>query len=100
MGRFLRIYNGVARSFDEASSISIYDQSVTILGGGLSTGLPLTLPTSQTYSNIELEVYLNGVRLEPIADYSYVGSIPRTQISFTFDLIATDVIRFRIDRGA
>lgn len=101
MGRFLRISNGAARSFDESSSPTIYDQNSTIGGGGLTTGTPLTLPSSQTYDSSELEVYLNNVRLTPVLDYNYVGaSPPRTQVSFTFDLLATEVVRFRIDRPA
>jgi len=101
MGRFLRISSGVARSFDEAGSIAIYDQNSVIGGGGLTTGSPLTLPSGQTYDSSELEVYLNNVRLTPILDYNYVGgSPPRTQVEFTFDLLANEVVRFRIDRGA
>lgn len=101
MGKFLRLANGVIRSFDESSSPTIYDQNVTVGGGGLTTGQPITLPSSQTYDSQELEVYLNNVRLTPVLDYNYVGaSAPRTQVSFTFDLLANEVVRFRIDRGA
>lgn len=86
--------------FDESSSPTIYDENVTVGGGGLTTGVALTLPESQTYNSEELEVYLNNVRLTPILDYNYVGaSPPRTQVSFTFDLLANEVVRFRIDRG-
>lgn len=100
MGRFLRISNGVSRSFDESGTPTIYDQNATIGVGGLTTGVALTLPSSQTYDSAELEVYLNNVRLTPILDYNYVGgSPPRTQVTFTFDLLATEVVRFRIDRG-
>lgn len=101
MGKFLRLANGVMRSFDESSSPTIYDQNVTVGGSGLTTGQPITLPSSQTYDSQELEVYLNNVRLTPVLDYNYVGaSAPRTQVSFTFDLLANEVVRFRIDRGA
>jgi len=100
MGRFLRLSAGALRSFDESSSPVIYDQNSVIGGGGLTTGSPLTLPSSQTYDSQELEVYLNNVRLTPVLDYNYVGaSAPRTQVSFTFDLLAAEVVRFRIDRG-
>jgi len=100
MGRFLRLSAGVPRSFDESSSPTIYDQNSVVGGGGLTTGVGLTLPSSQTYDSNELEVYLNNVRLTPILDYNYVGgSPPRTQVSFTFDLLANEVVRFRIDRG-
>jgi hypothetical protein len=101
MGKFLRLANGVIRSFDESSSPTIYDQNVTVGGGGLTTGQPITLPSSQTYDSQELEVYLNNVRLTPVLDYNYIGaSAPRTQVSFTFDLLTNEVVRFRIDRGA
>ena len=100
MSKFLRLANGVLRSFDESGTPVIYDQNSTIGGGGLTTGTGLTLPSSQTYDSAELEVYLNNVRLTPTLDYSYVGaSAPRTQVSFTFDLLANEVVRFRIDRG-
>lgn len=100
MGRFLRISNGVARSFDEATAPSIYDQTVT-LGATLTTGTAYTIPSSQTYTSEELEVYLNGIRLDSLIDFNYVGgSPPRTQITFTFDLLSGDILRFRIDRNS
>lgn len=76
---------------------AIYDESITISSPTV-TGTPITLPTSQTYSNSELEVYLNGVRQEDTYDYTFIGTIPRTQVAFTFDLVSGDIIRFRIDR--
>lgn len=100
MGRFLRISNGVARQFDESATPIIYDETVIVGGGGLTTGSPLTLPDAQDYTADELEVYLNSIRLQPVADYNYVGVAPRTQITFTFDLLASEAVRFRIDRGA
>src|SRR5690348_981835 len=100
MGKFLRLSQGVPRSFDESSSITIYDASITVGGGGLTSGTPVTLPSSQTYSSEELEVFLNGIRLDNVEDYNYVGgSPPRTQITFTFDIEAGEIIRFRIDRS-
>lgn len=99
MGRFLRLSNGVPRSFDEASSIPIYDESL-VLESAVTTGSNFTLPESGEYTADELEVYLNGQRLEQLVDYNYVGSPPRTQVAFTFDLVVGDTVRFRIDRGA
>lgn len=100
MAKFTRIINGVLRQFDESGTPTIYDENVTISSGGLTTGVSLTLPSSQTYDSNELEVYLNNVRLTPVLDYNYVGaSAPRTQVSFTFDLLVNEVVRFRIDRG-
>lgn len=66
----------------------------------ITAGTAVTLPSSQTYNSGELEVYLNGDRIEAVLDYTYVGAGPtRTQIQFTFDLVAGDRLRFRIDRG-
>lgn len=98
MGKFLRLSNGVARHFDEASSPTIYDQPYAV-NSTITTGTPVTLPASGTYDSAELQVYLNGVRLTPTEDYTYVGTVPRTQVSFTFDLMTGDEVRFYIDRG-
>lgn len=108
MGNFLRLANGVARSFAEGSSITIYDQSLVVVAAGagagqingpITAGTSITLPSSQTYTAAELQIYLNGDRQEPVFDYSYVGSPPRTQIQFTFDIVVGDRIDFRIDRA-
>ena len=99
MGRFLRLANGVATSFDESSTPTIYDQTFTV-GSTITSGTAITLPASGQYTAAELEVYFNGQRVEITDAYNYVGSPPRTQITFTFDLVATDRIRFRVDRGA
>lgn len=99
MAKFLRISNGVPRMFEEFSSVSIYDQIIAYVST-VTTGTAVTLPLSQTYTSGELEVYLNGVRLESVFDYNYISSPPRTQVSFTFDLISGDELRFRIDRSA
>lgn len=109
MGKFLRLSNGVARSFDEASAPpAIYDQSLEVVASGaganeingpVTAGTSVTLPASQTFDSAELQIYLNGDRLEPIFDYSYVGSVPRTQVQFTFELVVDDRLDFRIDRA-
>ena len=99
MGSFLRLANGVPRSFAESGNPSIYDQGVDV-ASPITAGTSVTLPAAQTYDSKELEVYLNGTRLENLLDYTYVGSPPRTQIQFTFDLVIGDHYRFRIDRVA
>ena len=99
MAKFLRLSGGVPRSFDEAGAIPIYDESFEV-NATINTGSPVTLPASGTYDSDELEVYLNGQRLEQLMDYNYEGSPPRTQVSFTFDLVEGDMVRFRRDRGA
>lgn len=99
MGRFLRLTStGAPRMYDEASAAPIYDEEVSIGAGGLSTGSPLTLPLGQTYTSDELEVYLNGQRIDSVLDFNFYGSAPRTAVTFTFDLVQGDYIRFRIDR--
>lgn len=100
MAKFLRLVNGIGRMFDESSATTIYDQNTVIGVGGLTTGTPITLPSSQTYDSSELEVYLDNIRLTPGIDYNYVSSPPRTQITFTFDLLENETVRFRIDRSA
>lgn len=110
MGRFLRLTNGIPRGAEEAggAGVTIYDSELLVVGanpqtgeilGPITTGTPITLPNSKTYTSEELEVYLNGQRLNDIIDYNYEGTAPRTQISFTFEIIVGDRIRFRIDRG-
>lgn len=108
MAKFLRLSNGVPRSFDESASLTIYDQSLTVVASGaganqingpVTAGTSVTLPGSQTYTSAELQIYLNGDRLEPVFDYTYVGSPLRTQVQFTFDLVVGDRVDFRIDRA-
>ena len=100
MGNFLRLSNGVPRSFSESSSPTIYDEVYSVVST-ITTGTGVTLPSGKTYDSSEVEVYLNTQRLVPLTDYNYVGgSPPRTQVSFTFDLLANDKVRFRIDRPA
>ena len=99
MGKFLRLVNGVPRQVDEGASVTIYDETYDVVGT-VTTGTSIALPAGGTYQGDELEVRLNGVRLESVVDYNYVGAGPtRTQISMTFDLFAPDALRFRVDRS-
>jgi len=110
MGKFLRLVNGVPKMMDEsAGGVTIYDTNIDIvsgtpgageLQGPISAGTPITLPDSKTYEDDELEIYVRNMRVDAVYDYAYEGDVPRTQISFTFDLEVGDVIRFRIDRSA
>lgn len=100
MAKFLKLVNGLPRMVDETSNVGIYDETITVGNTGVITGVSVTLPAGRTYSGLELEVYLNGQRLEDALDYNFVGSGARTQITFTFDLVEGDVVRFRIDRTA
>lgn len=98
MARFVRIVSGVPRSFDESGTPTIYDEVINV-GSTITTGTSVTLPASGTYNSAELQIFLNGQRLGPIEDYTYVGSPARTQVQFTFDLLAGDKVRFIIDRS-
>lgn len=98
MSNFLRISNGYARLLSE-NSITIYDESV-ILASNVTSGSNYTLPNSGSYTGEELEIMLDGQVLDSGSDYSFVGAGPtRTQVSFTFDLIIGDNLRFRKIRG-
>lgn len=95
MSRFIYLSNGVPHLAPEPSG-AIYDESITV-GSTITAGTPITLPSSGTYTSAELELYFRGQRLEDVLDYNYLGSPPRTQVEFTFDLFAGDVLRFRKD---
>lgn len=108
MGKFLRLVNGIPRSFEEAAAGTIYDDYIEVVASGASgpnqinvgsatTGTPITLPNGGTYLNSDLQVFLGGDFVEDSFDYNYVGSGTRTQISFTFDLEVGDRVRFRKD---
>lgn len=96
MAYVVNLVNGVPHLVSEGSSY--YDETYTV-NSDISANTPITLPNSGTYTSSELEVWLRGIRLTPVIDYNYVGSPPRTQVSFTFDLYThatdPDVIRFR-----
>jgi hypothetical protein len=104
MAKFLRLSNGIPKSFDESGAFSIYDTTLDVVsstpGAGqilpLTAGTNITLPASQTYTGDELQIYVNGLRLDNLYDYNTPNS---TQISFTFNLVAGDIIRFYIDRN-
>lgn len=105
MAKFTRIVNGVLRSFEESGSPTIYDRTISIvasgavspdLNGPVTSGTNITLPSGQTYTGDELQVYLNGLRLDDVLDYNTTSS---TQIQMTFNLEAGDKLRFYIDRN-
>jgi len=106
MAKFLRLSNGIPRSFTESSSVSIYDETLIVVAAGagagqingpITAGTPVTLPASQTYVGDELQIFLNGDYLKDVIDYAFTSS---TQVTFTFDITVRDQIRFRIDRPA
>ena len=81
----------------EDSSVTIYDEVIAVGSGGITTGTSISLPSAGTYSGDDLEVYLNGEFMEKDLDWNEVGSVPRTDIQMTFDLVEGDRLRFRID---
>lgn len=104
MAKFLRLVNGIQRSFEESSSVAIYDESLEVvpsgagagqINGPINAGTAVTLPGGQTYDGEELMVYLNGNFLEDVIDYAFTSS---TQVTFVFNLEVGDLVRFRIDR--
>jgi hypothetical protein len=106
MGKFLRLQNGRMTMQDEAAAGSVYDESLLLVSGSpgageitgpITAGTPITLPSSKTYDSSELKLFLNGMSLEYLVDFNYVGTVPRTQISLTFDAVVGDRIRFRIN---
>lgn len=99
MAKKLALVNGLPRMVDESASPAIYDESVDLVGT-LSAGTPYTLPNSGSYEGEEIEVFLDGQTLDSGSDFNFVGAGPtRTQVSFTFDLLAGDRLRFRKIRG-
>lgn len=99
MAKKLALVSGVPRMVDETALPTIYNQNYTVGAGGITTGVPITLPASQTYTSAELDIDLNGQAVDAGVDYTYVGSPPRTQVSFTFNLVEGDVLTFKIIRG-
>lgn len=106
MAKFLQLSNGIPRMVDESASPTIYDETLEVVSSGagageingpISAGTPVTLPSSKTYVGDELECYIDGDRLTPVFDYTFNSS---TTVTFTFELLVGDVIRFRIDRGS
>lgn len=105
MAKFLRLTNGIPRSFDESASLPIYDRTITIVAsspgtdelvGPITAGTSISLPGGQTFTGEELRVSLNGLLLDDVIDYNIVSS---TQIQMTFQLEISDKLRFFIDRG-
>jgi hypothetical protein len=110
----LALINGVPRG--QVVLPLIYDQTVSIVASGgsppssingpVSSGTGVTLPSSQTYtlnsnSVANLQIYLNGDRLEQVLDWTTSGSGPNyTAVQFTFQLNALDVLVFRIERSS
>jgi hypothetical protein len=101
MGYFLRLVNGVPRMREEAATAAnpeIYEASIEVVSP-IVAGTSITLPNGETFDSKELEIKFNGLDLEQIYDYVYVGSVPRTQIQLTFALAVGDRLDFRKTRN-
>jgi hypothetical protein len=113
----LVLVSGVPRQQTITTSLPlIYDQTVSVVSSGgtppssingpISAGTAVTLPGSETYtlntnSVANLQIYLNGDRLEQTLDWTTSGSGPNyTAVQFTFQLNALDVLVFRIERSS
>lgn len=92
--KYLRLVNGIARMTLSPLSSEIYDQT-SVISGTVTAGTNITLPSSGSYTDAELKIDLNGIDLEPVIDYNYVGSAPRTQVQLTFDAVDGDRLRFK-----
>jgi hypothetical protein len=95
MAKALTLVNGVPRMVEIISG-TIYDEAIDIGVGGITTGVSIFLPNSQTYTGDELEVYLNGDFMEKDIDWTASGS---DEIQMTFDLVERDRLRFRINHS-
>jgi len=91
MASFLKLVNGIPTTTEYVPTV--YSQAYNV-NSDLSSGVPVTLPSSGTYTSDELKVYVDGKRNYVTVDYSYVGSPPRTQVSFTYDVKSGSVILF------
>ena len=106
MAKKLELVNGIPRMTAESGAPAIYDETLTVVSSGagageingpVTAGTPVTLPNSKTYTSDELEIYLDGDRLVSVFDYTHNTT---TTVTFTFELVVGDRIRFRIDRSA
>ena len=92
---FTRIVNGIPRV--QTAVPNVVNNELDVVATVVS-GTSVTIPGSGSYTGDELEITLNGIRLLVTTDYVYVGSPPRTQVQFAFDLVAGDILNFRTDR--
>lgn len=90
---------------ESGGAVTIYDETLEVVASGagagqingpISAGTPVTLPSAQTYTGDELEVYFGTDRLTPLLDYTFDSS---TTVAYTFEIKVGDVLRYRIDRA-
>jgi len=98
MSKGIQVVNGIPRLREIYASVPpAYDENIVVSAGGISTGTPITLPNSQTYDYLDLQIILNGQSLTPQVDWNTYGSGLKTQVTMTFDLVEGDQLRFRIN---
>lgn len=116
MANYLALVNGVPRQSVLPGTSLIYDKSVSVVASGatpptsitgpVTAGTAITLPGSGTYtldanSVANIQVWLNGDRLEQVFDWSTSGSGPNyTAIQLTFGLVAGDRLDIRSERAS
>jgi hypothetical protein len=113
MANYLGLVNGVPRGATLPGTTLIYDQSITVVASGaganqingpVSSGTPITLPASGTYtlnanSIANINIYLNGDRMEQTFDWTTSGAGPNyTAFQFTFILVVGDRLDIRAER--
>jgi hypothetical protein len=83
----------------EGTAAANYDETIVAPVGGYAAASTITLPSTQTYLDSDLKVYLDGTFLQPLVDYNYVGSPGslRTQIQLVLEIFEGERLRFRID---
>jgi hypothetical protein len=111
----LTLVNGFPRMTAITASLpSIYDQSISIVSSGTPPGsltgpvaasTAITLPASGIYtvasSVANMDIYLNGDRLEYNIDWNTSGSGPNfTAFTLVFGLVVGDRLDLRIDRNS
>lgn len=104
MATATRIVNGMIRTVTVGDVLpTSYSQSLEIVAsapaanqiiGPITAGTNITLPSSGTYTGEELFIFINGQKVDSAFDYNFVGTAPRTQVTFTFNLVIGDKIEF------
>ena len=107
MGKFLRLINGVPRMEEESSLGAIQEGTLRVVAsspgsgeivGPIAANTSITLPNSIEYTDADLNIFFDGQKLIPTLDYTYVGTAPRTQVQFTFELLVGDLLFFEKER--
>ena len=107
MSYALSLINGLPRLISVGSSPTVVNDYFDVVVSGASgqnqrneaqvtASTTITLPNSISYDGTELLIFVNNIPQDQLLDFNWVGTAPRTQIFFTYDLKAGDHVRFRI----